>query len=62
MRKPKPGLVMCLGFCDKKFNSKDVFTNRICPSCTKKMARESSTHAYGTKVYNDNRPLSHPDN
>jgi len=50
MRKPEPGMVRCLGGCDKEFHSKDKKTNRICPTCAKRPGRERDVQIYRSRA------------
>jgi len=51
--KPTPGRVKCLGGCDKLFDSIDRFTNRVCPKCAKKLAKERFPKRYSSHFGDD---------
>lgn len=50
----KPGMVMCLGGCDKEFWSKDKPTNRICRLCERRIDRDQARRATSVKIHWDN--------
>ncbi len=47
---PTPAIVMCLGGCNEKFSSRDKFTNRICPACSRKSTRVGPLKTYSTTL------------
>lgn len=47
----QPGIVRCLGGCDKKFASPDRCCIRICPSCKRKAGRDYVPNRGSASVY-----------
>jgi hypothetical protein len=46
----RPGRAKCLK-CDQMFDSRDVCTNRICPTCTRANGREYIPRVTGSRIY-----------
>jgi hypothetical protein len=56
---PTPAMVNCLGGCNEKFLSRDKFTNRICPACSRKSCRTGNPRTYSSTLSIDEK-AQHP--
>jgi hypothetical protein len=57
-RNYNPGIVRCLGGCDKEFHSRDKSTNRICPSCSKDIDKKRAPRTISSKIATDNGQIN----
>lgn len=58
---PAPGWVRCLGpGCSREFCSRDKRTNRLCPVCTRRLAKEGTTGLRPLVLYTKGRRLRPP--